>query len=96
MDIDEQALAPDEVRALGFDPRLHVMMRYDRFNVQHDSVHVTGAIPKGMSGGPIWQVVDGEPVFIAILTDYDKETKTLHGTRIGPLFFEVRRRITSL
>lgn len=93
MDIDERALTSDELVTLGYDPRNHVALHYDRLKVQHKRQAITGALPRGMSGGPIWQVADGVQILLAILTDYDAKKKVLRGTRINPLLFEIRRRI---
>lgn len=36
MHIDERALTKDELFTLGYDPRIHMALRYDRFTVQRE------------------------------------------------------------
>ncbi len=86
--IRSSALTAAEVTALGRDAKLHLAIHYDRERLSNDATgaRVTGPLPEGMSGGPMWLVLpDGTPKLWAIGTDYDLQKQVLWGSKIQPL-----------
>jgi hypothetical protein len=87
-----KALPAENISEMGLDPRNHILLEFDREAVWAPGGTRTAPAPTGMSGGGIW-VVDGlltptpkPEVLVAIATEWDRDAKTILGTRIGLCF----------
>lgn len=86
VDVNENAIPASDHAVYGFNPKLHLAMRYDRQNLQSEGQRVNGPDPDGMSGGAIWHVTpEGVPLLAGIATHHDPVKKFLRGTRIRPV-----------
>lgn len=94
--IESELLSAEELAQHGFDPAVHIAIRYER-DVQFDAriqTRTNGVQPDGMSGGPIWRFsAERVPWLAGIGTDYDPVKRILRGTRFEDVLTQISQRI---
>jgi hypothetical protein len=80
------AESESSIRAIGVDPRTHIVGRFDRRRMMNQQGRqITAPGPWGMSGGPVWtQRLGSEQLaLVGVGIEYHKSRRVLVGTRIG-------------